>query len=240
MLIHLGRCDSTSTWLKDAWKRQEAAVGTMVLADEQTHGRGRADHPWASVVGNLHASMVLRTPPATLAPRAGLMLAVAAAEALCARAPALQALEIKWPNDLMWSELKCGGLLLENLGEVLVVGVGLNLAQAPLPESSFLPGRLGPREVAQSIQTAWRSVDLADERQWNATAAQFNKRSLLKQGQWIEWRDGSGQQRGRVVRLGRLGELVVRRGEEECGLWAEEVRKCRPVDPRASDGFPGE
>ena len=78
--------------------------------------------------------MVLRSsdPPAT---GLALLTGVALTEALSLFMPAGAPLMLKWPNDLMLNAAKIGGILLERLGERVVVGVGVNLLHAPsLPD----------------------------------------------------------------------------------------------------------
>ena len=106
--------------------------GGLVLAEEQTEGRGRRDRSWSSrpYLG-LYASLILR--PAIPAPRAPLltfMAAVATADALN-EIPGLRA-RIKWPNDVLAGGRKIAGVLGEVRGsdpEVreMVVGVGVNV-----------------------------------------------------------------------------------------------------------------
>jgi BirA family biotin operon repressor/biotin-[acetyl-CoA-carboxylase] ligase len=77
-----------------------------------------------STVVNLRGSDPL---PQTLALVAGL----AVHETVSAIAPALADLCLKWPNDLLVGEAKLAGILLERQRDTVVVGVGVNLAQAP-------------------------------------------------------------------------------------------------------------
>ena len=115
--------------------------GGLVLAEEQTEGRGRRDRSWASspYLG-IYASLILR--PAIPAPRAPLltfMAAIATADALN-EVPGLKA-RIKWPNDVIASGRKIAGVLGEVRGaeaEVreMVVGIGVNVHHA---EADFPP-----------------------------------------------------------------------------------------------------
>lgn len=114
-----------------------APAGTVVLADEQTAGRGRQGRAWHSPGGaGVWVAVLLRPtqPPkgGALAVRAGL----AAVEALAAVAPALGP-RLKWPNDLMVAGRKAGGILCEarwvgaQLGWI-AVGIGINV-RGPAP-----------------------------------------------------------------------------------------------------------
>ena len=115
-----------------------APEGTLVLADEQTRGRGRRDRLWHSPAGvSLYASLILRPRlPATLLPLVSLTAAVGAARAL-EEWGGLRGVAIKWPNDLLLGEKKLGGILAEARGEsgsaAIVVGVGLNVNLVDFP-----------------------------------------------------------------------------------------------------------
>jgi len=96
-------------------------VGTVVVADHQTAGRGRLGRRFEAPPGTaLLASWVM--PAHTLAPIAA---GVAAAQA-CG-----DEVRLKWPNDLLLDGRKLGGILVERIGQKCVVGTGINLHWAP-------------------------------------------------------------------------------------------------------------
>jgi BirA family transcriptional regulator, biotin operon repressor / biotin---[acetyl-CoA-carboxylase] ligase len=118
-----------------------AAEGVVVLAERQTHGKGRLGRSWFSPPNlNLYLSVILRPrlEPAD-APQLTLMSAVAladAVEAFLGYAPA-----IKWPNDILVGGKKLAGILTESsvdrdrLHFVIVgIGVNLNITAELLPE----------------------------------------------------------------------------------------------------------
>ncbi len=91
-------------------------VGSIVVADHQTAGRGRLDRRWEAPPGSaLLASFVLEPHPLL-----SLAAGVGAAEAW-----------LKWPNDLMLRGRKLGGILVEVSRGKAVVGIGINLTWAP-------------------------------------------------------------------------------------------------------------
>lgn len=132
-----------------------APAGTIVLADRQLAGRGRAGRAWDSPAGvGIWLSLVV--PPPRDAVAAGtlpLRVGVAAARALDGfTAPAR--VGIKWPNDLVLRGEKLGGVLCEGTwtgdrpGPV-VVGVGLNVSQG----ESEIPPELRGRATSLAIAT---------------------------------------------------------------------------------------
>lgn len=110
-----------------------AAEGTLFLAEEQTHGRGRHGHAWASVAGaGIYASLVLRPRRPvgallTLTLGSGLAIADAVAGVTGLRP------ELRWPNDLLLDGRKFCGILIESAGEAAALGFGINLRREALP-----------------------------------------------------------------------------------------------------------
>jgi BirA family transcriptional regulator, biotin operon repressor / biotin---[acetyl-CoA-carboxylase] ligase len=110
-----------------------AAAGSVLVAEEQTAGRGRLDRSWQSPAGaGLTFSVLLR--PAVIAPGSRgwlpLLTGVAVVRAL-ATATAVEA-RLKWPNDVLADGpedlRKLAGILAEQAGGAIVVGVGLNVS----------------------------------------------------------------------------------------------------------------
>jgi BirA family biotin operon repressor/biotin-[acetyl-CoA-carboxylase] ligase len=117
-----------------------APTGTWVIADRQTAGRGRSGRAWVSPPGNFHASVILRdVSPLEKAAQLALVSGVAVHAAVVASMGGSlnDALELKWPNDILLGRRKLGGILVESSvsrreqGALAVVGIGLNLAHHP-------------------------------------------------------------------------------------------------------------
>ncbi len=112
--------------------REGAAHGTVVHADQQTAGRGRLSRRWLSPPGNLYLSVVLRPNlPAARTVELGFVAALAAADAIDALLPRQVRTMLKWPNDVLVHDGKIAGILLEHVDDVLILGIGLNVLQAP-------------------------------------------------------------------------------------------------------------
>lgn len=123
--------------------REGAAHGTTVVAEGQSAGRGRLGRSFFSPPGlNLYSSTVLRPVLDTArAPTAILAAAVAVAETIAAEVGDPEAVEIKWPNDVLLGGLKTSGILMEMGAEatrvrflVLGIGVNLNVSRDAFPE----------------------------------------------------------------------------------------------------------
>ena len=128
---HFEQTDSTNKRAKEI-AAVGAAEGTLVVAEEQTQGRGRLDRHWFSPAGQgIYASVVLRPAlPPSEATRLVLLAAVAVAETLIS-ATGLKA-TIKWPNDVLVAGKKIAGILTELAMEMdavdyMIIGLGLNV-----------------------------------------------------------------------------------------------------------------
>ncbi len=136
-IVHYFRVGSTnSVALKLA--AEGAAHGTVVLAEDQTAGRGRFGRAWFSEKSSgIYASVILRPPlsPAA-APALTLMAGVAAQRALNG-ATGLE-VDIRWPNDLLVGGKKVCGILTEMNAELdrlhyVVLGLGINVNHREIP-----------------------------------------------------------------------------------------------------------
>ncbi len=129
-LVRLHRVPSTQDWARD-WARMGAREGLVVLAREQTAGRGRLARRWVSPPGGLYLSLLLRPDwPLRRAQQLTMLVSLAAMEA-CRKVAGVEA-RPKWPNDLLWEDKKLAGVLteLESDGDRLafaIIGLGLNV-----------------------------------------------------------------------------------------------------------------
>src|ERR1700744_3471109 len=111
--------------------KEGAPHGTVVHADEQTAGRGRMAHKWFSPPGNLYVSILLRTgEPAARTAELSFLAALAVADTAGARLPRQTRAMLKWPNDVLVSGAKIAGILLEQVDDATIMGIGLNVLEA--------------------------------------------------------------------------------------------------------------
>jgi BirA family transcriptional regulator, biotin operon repressor / biotin---[acetyl-CoA-carboxylase] ligase len=105
--------------------------GQVLVAEEQTAGRGRMGRSWVSQPGAaLTFSVLLRPVTIPSAPRGWLPLLAGVAVATAVREVASVAASLKWPNDVLIGDRKLAGILAEQSGDVLVIGIGLNVGMA--------------------------------------------------------------------------------------------------------------
>jgi BirA family biotin operon repressor/biotin-[acetyl-CoA-carboxylase] ligase len=136
-IYHFFKTDSTNHVALDLGHAGEPE-GAVVLAEEQTAGRGRAGRAWYSErAAGIYVTLLLRPPIAPVqAPLLTMMAGLSAHAAIQAQTGL--AVDLKWPNDLMIGGRKTGGILTEMHAEpgqvrFVIVGIGLNVNQEKFP-----------------------------------------------------------------------------------------------------------
>lgn len=118
--IHVDVCDST----QDLLKEQTSSGGAILVStNKQTKGRGRGLNSWVDLPGSLCFSL-------SVEPHKILSLTAIEISLLVVRFFEYEGckLGLKWPNDLWDAKgLKCGGILVQGGGQILLAGIGLNL-----------------------------------------------------------------------------------------------------------------
>jgi BirA family biotin operon repressor/biotin-[acetyl-CoA-carboxylase] ligase len=192
-----------------------APEGTVVWSREQTGGRGRRGRHWASPIGNLYTSTILR--PACHAARAA-ELGFVAALAVADIAPVGHDVRVKWPNDVLIDGGKVAGILPESAvgagGEVdhVVMGIGVNVGFAPqLPDMRYPGATLGGSvEEALERLTAALAARLA---QWRSEGFETVRAAWLAKagplGLEVDVRLGEELVRGRFAGMDREGALLL-------------------------------
>lgn len=132
----LASCESTNAVLLTR-AEAGAASGTVVVANEQTAGRGRRGRTWYAQPGDsLTFSLLWRFAPGTLP--SGLSLAAGVAVARALAKVGAHDTALKWPNDILRDGRKLGGILVElvpGAPHAAVIGIGVNLClPANLPQ----------------------------------------------------------------------------------------------------------
>lgn len=163
----LARVDSTNSALLERVRSEGRHTGEpspygrrahdqhacLLVAEHQTHGRGRMGRSWHSSAGaSLTFSLAL---PMALADWSGLSLVAGAAIADALDPPGAQAprLQLKWPNDIWLEGRKLGGILIETVPagaqRMVIVGVGLNIgASQPSSDAGLQTGYAGLDELS--------------------------------------------------------------------------------------------
>ena len=191
-----------------AWAAQGAPDLSLILADEQTSGRGRAGRKWVSPRGtSLALSLILR-PTAHEADSPSLFTGLAALALVDALKQHRLSAQIKWPNDILINRKKCAGILVESVwtGDALdavVLGIGVNVLAGSVPPTD---GLLFP---ATSLEgEAGHPLDRSDFLR-DVLAAILKWRPLIGQQKFIQAWESALAFKGEAVRVWQDNETPL-------------------------------
>jgi BirA family transcriptional regulator, biotin operon repressor / biotin---[acetyl-CoA-carboxylase] ligase len=198
-----------------------APHGVVVVADEQTSGRGRRGTTWASPAGaGLYFSFIAR-PGSAGGPSTLSLITLAAGVAVrdgVGRATGL-APDLKWPNDLIVDKRKLAGILAEGVAigsadQAVVIGVGVNLQPAAYPpdvaaRATSVEGELGRafergELLAEILLALWDRLAALERRPGDILQA-WRAASPSARGTRVEW-DGT---HGTTAGIDDSGALLV-------------------------------
>jgi BirA family transcriptional regulator, biotin operon repressor / biotin---[acetyl-CoA-carboxylase] ligase len=159
-----------------------APAGTLVIADTQLAGRGRAGRRWESTSGDgLWMTLLERVNDARALEVLSLRIGLRAARALdrFASGP----IGLKWPNDLLLPAGKLGGILLETRWhgerpEWTAIGIGINVRHVAWPGGAALGPQVSRREVLAELVPAIRAAASARGHLNDAELAEFSTRDI--------------------------------------------------------------
>jgi BirA family transcriptional regulator, biotin operon repressor / biotin---[acetyl-CoA-carboxylase] ligase len=218
-----------------------AAEGLVILAEEQTAGRGRLQRAWSSPKGaGLYFSILLRpTIPQNQWPLITFMAALAVGDAL--REAAGVQTDIKWPNDLLSGERKICGILAEAidtpLGRAVILGIGINLTENAFPPelanvaTSVSQATRRALDREQILAAVWAAlmfwyVRLDDPKE---IVDAWSSRSSYATGKLVQVSNGDDVWRGTTSGVEPDGALRLRTSNGEIKLVrAGDVHSIRP------------
>ncbi len=236
-LLAVSRTDSTNSLARRLLARleeeDEPVSDFLLLACEQTEGRGRGGRRWESPAGaGVYVTRVLRLPPGAAAIELPLRVPVA----LCAGLDELLGgrCRIKWPNDLLVSGRKLGGVLIEVLRsgeeEIALIGFGLNYrlagAACNLPAATSFTAEVNQplplSAFAARMVTAVES-ELARLGPEPGLAARFRRWLVHAPGDEMRVRSGDELIHGRFVGLDDWGHLRLATAAGELAIATGEI-----------------
>ncbi|HUQ45815.1 MAG TPA: biotin--[acetyl-CoA-carboxylase] ligase [Gemmatimonadaceae bacterium] len=185
----------------------DAPSGTLVLANEQTAGRGRHGRRWDSRPGaGIWLSLIERPTDARALDVLSLRCGLYAAEALDAVAG--MRVGLKWPNDLYLGERKLAGILIETrwrgtAPDWVAIGFGLNVSAPALATGVGLPAGTARPDVLEVLVPALRRAAAAPRHLSDDELARWRARDLAGQRALI------APVAGRAAGISREGELLV-------------------------------
>jgi BirA family biotin operon repressor/biotin-[acetyl-CoA-carboxylase] ligase len=181
--------ERTGSTNADLLARPGAAEGLVLVAEEQTAGRGRMGRTWVTPPhAALTFSMLLRPSWVPTGKLGWLSLVTGVSVATALRSVAGVRADLKWPNDVMAGGRKLAGILAEVSGDSVVIGIGLNVSTTAdeLPEPG--PGRLPATSVYAEGLRANRPVVLDRAQLLSGILLAFERR-------YVAWRNDHGKVR---------------------------------------------
>jgi BirA family biotin operon repressor/biotin-[acetyl-CoA-carboxylase] ligase len=221
-----------------------APEGVVIVADEQTKGRGRRGRNWSSPAGaGLYLSMILRPRSTPQSPQLMALITLAAGVGVRSaihRATGL-APHLKWPNDVMVERRKLAGVLAEGVGigsseQTIILGLGVNVLNAQhahevASRATSLEAELGRyisreavlAEILVAVPEVYGNLERGEVddilRAWRDVAP-------TAVGAEVEWAGHHGTVRGVTAGIDEGGALLVRTTAGLERVISGEVRWC--------------
>jgi len=161
--------DVLDSTLSEAARMASTLSGpAWILALEQTNARGRRGRAWSTPRGNFAGTLIMRRreEPGVAALRS-FVTSLALYRTFVAVTGQAEAFALKWPNDVLLKGGKVAGILLESIGDHLVIGIGVNLAHAPGADEVEARA-LTPMSLAETLD-----IDVAPEVFLDVLAAEY-------------------------------------------------------------------
>ncbi|MBI9078280.1 MAG: biotin--[acetyl-CoA-carboxylase] ligase [Pseudodesulfovibrio sp.] len=239
-IVVTGLCTSTMEVAQELVRNEILGEWGAIVSVEQSNGRGQLRRPWVSSPGNLHASIVMPLPPSTgdwaiLLPHLlPLVVGYVVTEVLEGVGAHVQ---IKWPNDLLQGGRKVGGMLIEEREGMVILGLGLNLAEFPSDEMmredcSVPAGRLAIKKLPGGVLTLLETLVNRGKSMYEIlldelVPAQFISivaNRLAWMGQHVLVREGNHTPyEAEVAGLSPKGGLILRRNGKELVLFSGSI-----------------
>ena len=226
---------STQATLKELLLRGPLPSFYFVMAEEQSEGRGRSDHQWSSISGNLHVSILLNEIPFSGITWVPLWIATSLHDVIVGLGANGNKIRLKWPNDF-WidGDLKVGGIICEKIDQRIVVGIGLNLVHAPLLNSGVVPSA---HSLSIDLLIKTLIQKLSEPVSISLIKDYYLRHAFFQNGMKVTWKNEMSNVVlvGEVEGLGEFGELRVLNDENVISLYSEEVSLVRVVGGRSTN-----
>ena len=218
-ILYYPRLPSTNDIAKRQ-AQQGAVEGTVVIADEQSAGKGRMQRTWLSPKGSIALSIILYP---SLAHLSSLIMVASLAVAHCIEQVTGLKSQIKWPNDVLVNSKKVCGILIEsdvkgNSVDYAIIGVGINvnLRLSDFPEISSTATSLS-HELGEEVSRLdmIRCLLVETERLYLALPAgesvyQEWRNNLATLGKKVQVKSGETTYKGIAESVASDGSLLLR------------------------------
>lgn len=240
-IIRLDRVDSTNNYAANLAKENKIAHGTVILADEQTAGKGQRGAVWVSKPGeNLLFSLYLQPDNLSVERQVTLNKLVALALIELLRKIGISA-TIKWPNDIYVKDQKIAGILIENQLRASrifssIIGIGLNVNQMDFSNLQATSIKKCTGEFAPMDSIVFQLIHSLNEQfgrlinEGNGSVDEDYLANLYRLNESAMYEDDKGLFQGIVRGVDESGKLLV---EKEGELSAYDLKEIRFISQNA-------
>ncbi|MGX7668508.1 biotin--[acetyl-CoA-carboxylase] ligase [Flavobacterium pedocola] len=229
-IIKLDAIPSTNDFLKEKLSKQFVENFTVVVAENQTDGRGQMGAKWLNESGkNLTFSVLVKDLLLEINSIFNLNVAVAVSITEALNEFLIPNLSIKWPNDILAENKKIGGILIENSiksnGEIIsIIGIGLNVNQhffEDLPKAGSLftitTKEFDRDDVLRVIlEKLKQNIALLQTGNYNQFWIGYD-RFLYKKGVPMPFEDMTGARfMGIIQKVNEVGKLEILLEDDSC------------------------
>ena len=225
-IIHLESVDSTNNYAAILLSEGRIGHGTVILADEQTNGRGQRGAKWLSAEGvNLLFSLVVQPDNLSVSDQCVLTEITSLALIEFLRKFGISA-QVKWPNDILVNGEKIAGVLIENhlKGNLIassVIGIGLNVNQrvVDLPRVTSIVNHIDTPflnltetllSFLESFDSCWKNYQLHGK----SNVREAYLKELYQLNQLAHYADQLGEFVGEITGVTEEGLLQINKGDE--------------------------
>ncbi|MFN5352190.1 MAG: biotin--[acetyl-CoA-carboxylase] ligase [Alphaproteobacteria bacterium] len=224
-LIEYKEIDSTNLEALRLIHNKEIRHNSIILAEEQTAGKGRLKRNWLSYKGNLHCSIII-VDFKNFSQEVDYLYSYLSAIAVFKALKELGNLNIKlkWPNDILLDDKKLAGILIDktvqgNKLSRIIIGIGVNIEHFPTDKAILYPAtsllhsgiKTTQKKLAFKILEFFSSLAFKD----NYQLVEEFKQNSYRLGEKIEVRLSNNQvKKGIFYNLDNNGSLVLKQDEE--------------------------
>ena len=221
LVIELTSTDSTNSEAKRLVQSSQA-TSSVIFAHSQTAGRGRYGRQWESGHGNLYMSILIPLKGALdKAAELSFVIGVATHDILSSIINNAK-IQLKWPNDIFIDGKKLGGILLESITHEnqtwIIIGLGLNLLSAPLPDASCLKDygiNIAPRRMLDLIIPEFEKFHQIWKLTGMVNIARLWSKHAYKLGKQVNVGDDKTRFTGIFESIDESGAMILRMGSGE-------------------------
>ncbi len=203
-------------------------LGTVLVANAQSKGRGRHGKSWFSPLGGLYFSYKTQIPDDFSLGLIPVLVGVALYKAL--EDSGFSNVLLKWPNDLINNEQqKLAGILVENVAQSLIIGIGVNLQQINFEGSANLSLN-GQEQRLWLLRKIIQNINFFQGLSTEEIISTWNENTINKKGTFVKAKlPNESQIEGKVCHLNNNGELWIELADGSTqSLVSAVVSGCRP------------